>query len=255
MAADLKNYRFDTSTADRYARHLCLPGWGTAGQNKLQNASVLVIGLGGLGSVASIYLAMAGVGRIGLLDDDSVSLSNLQRQILYSVKNIHHPKAVVAGRRLGEINPNIHLDTYQTRLTRENALDLSQDYDLVLDGVDNYSTRSILNQVCVNVDKPYIYGAVSGFDGHVSVFWASQGPCLRCLFPNPNEIDLEPQKEHHAVLNTVPSIIGALQATEALKLILGIGELLIGQLLLYNALESSFQIVGVPKKQVCPVCG
>ena len=240
---------------ERYARHLSLPGWGDAGQEKVKKASVLVVGLGGLGCVASTYLAMAGVGRIGLVDADKVSLSNLQRQTLYRTKDIGFPKAVLAEKRLRQINPTVDFKAHQQRLTSENAVGLIKNHDLVLDGTDNLSTRLIINQVCCQLDKPYVFGAVSGFDGQASVFQASQGPCLRCLFPNPPGLGIEPTEEQRAVFNTMPSIIGAVQATQAIKLILGRGDRLWGRLLLINVLDLSFQMVEIPKRKHCQVCG
>ena len=251
----MDNLEFDPLELTRYARHLALPGWGESGQQKIKRASVLVVGLGGLGSIASRYLAMAGVGRIGLMDQDLVSLSNLQRQSLYTMEDIDRPKAVIAKRRLGEINPTTQYEAYHTRLTSENAVELIKGVDVVIDGSDNFPTRVIINDICCELDKPYVYGAVSGFDGQMSVFQASQGPCLRCLFPTPVEHRTTTSKEHLAVLNTVPAMIGSLQATQALKLILGIGESLIGRLILFNALDLSWQTVEIPKRTHCQVCG
>lgn len=234
---------------------MSLPGWGAAGQKKIKKASVLIVGLGGLGSVASLYLAMAGVGRIGMVDEDQVSLSNLQRQILYSTKELGHSKAAVAEKQLRDNNPTIQLQAHSLRLTSENATELIKEYDMVVDGTDNFATRMILNEVCCNLDKPFLYGAVSGFDGQVSVFHASKGPCLNCLFPRPENPPDKSDQKYLAILNTVPAIVGALQATQALKLILGKGELLLGRLLIFNALELSVNTVEIPKMPGCEVCG
>ena len=255
MAVDMENLEFDPLELTRYARHLALPGWGEPAQKEIKNASVLVVGLGGLGSVASLYLAMAGVGRIGLVDQDLLSLSNLQRQPLYMMGDVDRPKAFLAKKRLGKINPTIQYQAYHTRLTSENAVDLIKEYDVILDGSDNFSTRVLLNETCCELNKPYVYGAVSGFDGQVSVFHASQGPCLRCLFPTTAEHRSSTSKEHLAVLNTVPAMIGAVQATQALKQILGVGGTLLGRLYLFNALDLSWQAVEIPKRKHCQVCG
>lgn len=255
MVVNMENMGLDPTELERYARHLALPDWGVAGQKKIKNAAVLIVGLGGLGSIASLYLAAAGVGRMGLVDEDWVSLSNLQRQILYTTQDIDLPKAALAEKRLREFNPKIQVQAYPLRLTKENAVELIEGYDVVIDGTDNFATRLILNEICCKLDKPYIFGAVNGFDGQVSVFHASRGPCLGCLFPKLDELGCETVGEHLAVLNTVPAIIGVLQATQALKLILGMGEGLIGHLLIFNALELSFNTFEIPKRTQCKICG
>lgn len=239
----------------QYARHLSLPGWGMAGQNKLKKAGVLIVGVGGLGTVASLYLAAAGVGRIGLVDKDLVSLSNLQRQILFTTKDVGQSKIPLIEKRLQEHNPNIQLQAYPKWLTRENAAKLIEGYDIIIDGTDNFIARSIINENCIKFGKPYIFGAVSGFDGQLSVFNATHGPCLQCLFPERQGSKCETVLEHSSVLNTVPAVIGTLQATQALKLILGMGEPLVGQLLIFNALELSFNIYEIPKNAQCKTCG
>jgi len=245
----------ESSELKQYARHLSLPGWGKAGQKKLKNTAVLIVGVGGLGTIASLYLVAAGVGRIGLVDEDLVSLSNLQRQILFTINDIGQSKIPLAEKRLMEHNPHIHLQSYPRLLTKENAASLIEEYDIVIDGTDNFTARSIINECCVKFDKPYIHGAVNGFDGQLSVFHATRGPCFRCLFPEPSSSKSEPICEHFSVLNTVPAIIGTLQATQALKLILGVGEPLVGQLLIFNALDLSFNFYEIPKKEQCQTCG
>jgi len=255
MVVDMENIELDATELKRYARHLALPEWGVAGQKKIEKAAVLIVGLGGLGSVASLYLAAAGVGRIGLVDEDLVSLSNLQRQILYATKDIDLPKTALAENRLQELNPNIQLQAYPSRLTKENAVKIIESYDMVIDGTDNFPARLIINETCSCLDKPYIFGAVNSFDGQLSVFHSSRGPCLSCLFPKPPGSNRQPIGEHFAVLNTVPAIIGALQATQAIKLILDMGEPLLGRLLIFNALELSFDIIEIPKRSQCQTCG
>lgn len=239
---------------ERYTRHLSLPGWGEAGQLKIKAASVLVVGVGGLGSAITLQLAGAGVGKIGLVDDDHVSLSNLQRQVLYETTEMDQPKVEVARTRLTGRNPSIEVETYPLRLTIDHADEIFKPYDLVLDGTDNFAARLVINQACVTLDKPYVFAAANRFDGQLSVFHASRGPCLSCLFPDPYLPDEEPSAEQLAILNSVPAVIGALQAVEAYKLILGMGESLVGRLLLFNALEPSMQIVPVQKRPGCQVC-
>ncbi len=215
----------------------------------------MVVGVGGLGSVSSLYLCLAGLGTIGLMEDDRVSRDNLHRQILYSTEDVGEPKLARAAEKLKRHNPEVDLITYPYKLTGENALATIRNYDLVIDGTDNVQARQVINQACVTLDKPYIYGAVNLFDGQVSVFHASKGPCWRCLYPHRSGNDREKTAEQLAVLNTLPAVVAALQATEAIKLITEVGKLLIGKLLLYNGLNASFERVEITKDPLCPVCG
>lgn len=221
----------------RYQRHLGLAGFGPAAQEKLRAGSILVIGAGGLGCPALLYLAAAGVGRIVLLDPDTVDVSNLQRQILYTIADAGRPKAVAAAERLRALNPHITIETHSVRFTRANALDLVRSVNLVLDGSDNFATRYLVNDACVLADRPFIYGAIQGFEGHVSVFNHLGGPTYRCLFPEPPAPGAAPNCAEAGVLGVLPGLVGALQATEAIKLLAGIGEPLSGRLFLYDALS------------------
>jgi adenylyltransferase/sulfurtransferase len=239
----------------RYSRHLLLPEVGTQGQTKLKRASVLVVGAGGLGSPAGLYLAAAGVGRIGLVDFDVVDPTNLQRQVLYDNGDIGRPKLLAAEERLREINPHISIELHDTRLTAANALGILREYDIVLDGTDNFPTRYLVSDACVLLGKPNIYGSVFRFEGQASVFWADRGPCYRCLFPEPPPPGVAPSCAEGGVLGILPGTIGAIQVTESLKLILGRGESLVGRLLLFNALEMRFRELRLHKDPDCPVCG
>lgn len=239
----------------RYSRHLLIPEVGLKGQRKLKAASVLIVGTGGLGSPAALYLAAAGVGRIGLVDYDVVDETNLQRQIAHGTSTVGVPKVESAKQRLLDINPHIQVDTYNTILTSENAMDILQDYDVIIDATDNFPTRYLLNDACVFLGKPLVYGAIYRFDGQASVFYAKEGPCYRCLFPEPPPPHLVPTCAEGGVFGVLPGVIGAIQATEAIKLILGIGQTLVGRLLLYDALDMTFDLVKVPKNPNCKVCG
>jgi adenylyltransferase/sulfurtransferase len=238
----------------RYSRHLLIPEVGLEGQRKLKAASVLVIGTGGLGSPVAMYLAAAGVGRIGLVDYDVVDWSNLQRQVIHGISTIDHLKVESARARMLDINPEIQVDTYNEPFTSENAMRIAEPYDILIDGTDNFPTRYLTNDVCVFQGKPNVYGSIFRFDGQVSVFYAKEGPCYRCLFPEPPPPGLVPSCAEGGVLGVLPGTVGTLQATEALKLILGIGEPLIGKLLLYNALDMSFDFVKLRKNPKCKVC-
>lgn len=255
MVDDMDDNGLTTLELARYTRHLSLPQLGYQGQLRLKQASVLVVGLGGLGSVSALYLTLAGLGRVGLIDDDQVSLSNLHRQILYTTSDLGESKLAIAADRLLEHNPEVDLITFPQRFNMENAQSIVQGFDLVIDGTDNFKTRQLINQICADLDKPYIFGAVNLFDGQVSVFHASQGPCLACIFSQPAQPEQEKQAEQLAVLNTLPAVIGALQATEALKIIVGIGKPLIGQLLIYNALNAALERVNIKKNPNCRICG
>ena len=238
----------------RYARHLIMPEVGTEGQRRLKAAKVLVIGTGGLGSPLGLYLAAAGVGTLGLVDFDRVDVSNLHRQVLYSDSDIGRPKVAAAIERLRGINPHVELVPHETRLDSSNALELFADYDLVVDGTDNFPTRYLVNDACVLAGKPNVYGSIFRFEGQVSVFWGARGPCYRCLFPEPPPPGLVPSCAEGGVLGVLPGIIGALQANEAIKLILGEGEPLIGRLLLFDALKLRFRELKLRKSPDCPVC-
>jgi len=239
----------------RYSRHLLIPEVGLEGQRKLKAASVLIIGTGGLGSPSSMYLAAAGVGRIGLVDYDVVDSSNLQRQVVHGTSNLGKLKVDSARERLLDINPDIEVETYNVPFTSENAMQIARDYDLLIDGTDNFPTRYLVNDVCVLLGKPNVYGSIYRFEGQVSVFDARSGPCYRCLFPEPPPPGLVPSCAEGGVLGVLPGTIGTLQATEALKLILGIGTPLIGKLMLYDALDMSFTFVKLRKNPHCKVCG
>ena len=239
----------------RYSRHLLIPEVGLEGQRKLKNSSALIIGTGGLGSPVSLYLAAAGVGRIGLVDYDVVDASNLQRQIIHGTSTVGKLKVESARAKLLDLNPEIQVDVYNEPYTSENALRIAKDYDILLDGTDNFPTRYLTNDVAVFLGKPNVYASIYRFDGQVSVFYAKEGPCYRCLFPEPPPPGLVPSCAEGGVLGVLPGTIGTLQATEALKVLLGIGEPLIGKLLLYNALDMSFDFVKLKKNPNCRVCG
>jgi adenylyltransferase/sulfurtransferase len=239
----------------RYSRHLLIPEVGLAGQKKLKAASALVIGTGGLGSPVALYLAAAGVGRIGLVDYDVVDASNLQRQIIHGTAGLGTLKVESARQRMLDVNPDIQVEAYNEPFTSQNAMRIAQDYDILIDGTDNFPTRYLTNDVCVLLGKPNVYGSIFRFDGQVSVFDARSGPCYRCLFPEPPPPGLVPSCAEGGVLGVLPGTIGTLQATEALKMLLGVGEPLIGRLLLYNALDMSFDFVTLRKNPNCKVCG
>lgn len=238
----------------RYSRHLLMPEVGLEGQKKLKAASVLVIGTGGLGSPVAMYLAAAGVGRIGLVDYDVVDFTNLQRQIIHGTSRLGDRKVLSARDRLLDINPDIQVDIYDEPFTSENAFRIAEPYDLIIDGTDNFPTRYLVNDVCVLTGKPNVYGSIFRFEGQVSVFWAEEGPCYRCLFPEPPPPGLVPSCAEGGVFGVLPGTIGTLQATEAIKLILGIGRPLIGELLLYDALSMTFERVRLKKNPRCRIC-
>ncbi len=239
----------------RYSRHLLIPEVGLEGQRRLKAASVLVIGTGGLGSPVALYLAAAGVGRIGLVDYDVVDASNLQRQVIHGTSTLGELKVESARQRMLDLNPDIEVHVYNEPFTSANAMRIARDYDLLIDGTDNFPTRYLTNDVCVLLGKPNVYGSIFRFDGQVSVFDARHGPCYRCLFPEPPPPGLVPSCAEGGVLGVLPGTIGTLQATEALKVLLGIGEPLIGKLMLYNALDMSFEFVRLRKNPNCKVCG
>src|SRR6516165_3975022 len=239
----------------RYSRHLIMPEVGLEGQKRLKAASVLLIGAGGLGSPLGLYLAAAGIGRIGLVDFDVVDFSNLQRQILHGTPDVGRPKLHSARDRLQAINPEVQLDLYETRLSSANALEIFKPYDIIIDGTDNFPTRYLVNDACVLLGKPNVYGSIFRFDGQASVFFPPHGPCYRCLYPEPPPPDLVPSCAEGGVLGILPGLIGVVQATETVKLLLGTGSPLIGRLLLYDALEMTFREMKVRRNTDCPICG
>jgi len=247
----------DLSAAEilRYSRHLMIPEVGMEGQRKLKQSSVLIVGTGGLGSPVALYLAAAGIGRIGLVDYDAVDSSNLQRQVIHGSANINHLKVESARQRMVDLNPYIQVDIYNQILDSTNAEKISASYDLLVDGTDNFPTRYLINDLAVISGKPYVYGSIFRFEGQVSVFDAARGPCYRCLFPDPPPPYLVPSCSQAGVFGVLPGTIGTLQATEVLKIALGIGEPLIGKLLLYDALDSSMQTIRLKKNPNCKVCG
>ena len=239
----------------RYSRHLIMPEVGVDGQRRLKAGSVLCIGAGGLGSPAAMYLAAAGVGRIGIVDFDVVDYSNLQRQLLHGTPDVGRSKLDSAKDRLHALNPNVQIDTYETSLSSENALKLFEPFDVILDGTDNFPTRYLVNDACVLSGKPNAYGSIFRFEGQASVFGVKEGPCYRCLYPEPPPPGLVPSCAEGGVLGVLPGIIGVIQATESIKLILGIGEPLIGRFLIYDALKMRFRELKLRKDPECPVCG
>jgi len=240
----------------RYSRHLIMPEVGMTGQRKLKAASVLLIGAGGLGSPLGLYLTAAGVGRIGLVDFDVVDYSNLQRQVIHGTKDVGRPKLQSAKDRLMDVNPFVQIDTYETTLRSDNALELFEDYDIIIDGTDNFPTRYLTNDASVLLGKPNVYGSIFRFEGQASVFFPrGGGPCYRCLYPDPPPPGLVPSCAEGGVLGILPGIVGLIQAAEAVKLILGEGESLIGRLLLFNALQMRFRELKLRRDPTCPLCG
>jgi adenylyltransferase/sulfurtransferase len=239
----------------RYSRHILMPEVGVEGQKKLKQASVLLIGIGGLGSPLAMYLAAAGVGRLGLVDGDVVDYTNLQRQVIYSTEQVGSSKLESAKERIKGINPNIQVDTYHTYFTSENALEIAEPYDILIDGTDNFATRYLVNDVCVLQGKPNVHGSIFRFDGQVSVFHAKKGPCYRCLYPEPPPPGLVPSCAEGGVLGILPGIVGVIQANETIKLILGKGDPLIGRLLLFDAMRMKFRELKLQKNPDCPICG
>ena len=239
----------------RYSRHVLLPNVTITGQRRLKAARVLIVGAGGLGSPVALYLAAAGVGQLGLVDFDTVDITNLQRQLLHGTADIGRSKLESARDRLLDVNPNVHVELYATRLASENALEIMGDYDLVVDGTDNFATRYLTNDACVILGIPNVYGSVYRFEGQASVFAAESGPCYRCLFREPPPPGLVPSCAEGGVLGVLPGMIGTIQANEAIKLLMGIGEPLIGKLLLVDALTGAFRTVTIRKDPECPACG
>jgi adenylyltransferase/sulfurtransferase len=245
----------DQDEVQRYSRHLVIPDVALTGQRRLKASRVLLIGAGGLGSPLALYLAAAGVGQLGLVDFDIVDFSNLQRQLLHGTSDVGRPKLESARDRIADINPNVRLELYNTRLTSENALEIIRDYDLVIDGTDNFATRYLTNDACVILGKPNVYGSIYRFEGQASVFATADGPCYRCLFRVPPPPGLVPSCAEGGVLGVLPGLVGTVQATEGIKLLLGIGDTLVGRLLLIDALGAHFRTVKLRRDPQCPACG
>jgi adenylyltransferase/sulfurtransferase len=255
FAARAERLNLTPQEVARYSRHLIMPEVGMDGQKRLKAASILLIGAGGLGSPLGLYLAAAGVGRIGIVDFDVVDFSNLQRQVLHGTPDVGRPKLQSAKDRLQAINPEVQIDLYETRLNSNNALSIIGPYDIVIDGTDNFPTRYLVNDACVLLKKPNVYGSIFRFDGQASVFYPPHGPCYRCLYPEPPPPGEVPSCAEGGVLGILPGLIGCIQATEGVKLILGKGSTLIGRLLLYDALSMKFQEFKVRRNPKCPMCG
>ena len=239
----------------RYSRHLILPDVGLGGQRRLKGSRVLLVGAGGLGSPLALYLAAAGVGTLGLVDFDAVDLTNLQRQIVHGTKDVGRSKVASAKERITDVNPHVHVEPYETQLTSLNALEIMRDYDVIVDGTDNFPTRYLTNDACVLLGKPNVYGSIFRFEGQASVFATADGPCYRCLFREPPPPGLVPSCAEGGVLGVLPGIIGTIQATETIKLLLGIGEPLIGRLLLFDAMRMQVRTMQLRKDPTCPACG
>ena len=239
----------------RYSRHLIIPDVGKTGQRRLKNAKVLVVGAGGLGSPALMYLAAAGVGTLGIVDFDVVDESNLQRQVIHGQSDIGRPKAVSAKETINGINPLVNVVLHEERLDSDNALQIFAGYDLIVDGTDNFATRYLVNDACVLLGKPYVWGSIYRFDGQASVFWAEYGPCYRCLYPEPPPPGMVPSCAEGGVLGVLCATIGSIQVNEAIKVITGIGDPMVGRLMVYDALDMSFRSVKVRKDPECPICG
>jgi sulfur-carrier protein adenylyltransferase/sulfurtransferase len=259
MDADTKAAREDTELTReelvRYSRHILLPQVGEEGQRALKRSRVLLVGAGGLGSPVALYLAAAGVGTLGLVDFDVVDLSNLQRQVLHGSAGIGSSKIDSAQDRLADINPNVRVEPYSIRLTSENALEIARGYDLIVDGTDNFATRYLVNDTSVLLGIPNVYGSVYRFEGQASVFGASGGPCYRCLFRDPPPPDLVPSCAEGGVLGVVPGLVGTIQATEAIKMLLGLGDTLVGKLLTIDVMKMSFRTLSIQRDPTCPACG
>ncbi|MFQ5964577.1 MAG: molybdopterin-synthase adenylyltransferase MoeB [Candidatus Scalinduaceae bacterium] len=246
---------FTDEQIKRYSRHIILSEVGGKGQQKLLSSKVFLVGAGGLGSPAALYLAAVGVGKIGIADNDNVDHSNLQRQILHSTKDLDCSKAMSAKKRLEELNPDVEVVPYTERLTSDNIIDIIKDYDVILDGSDNFPTRYLVNDACVLTSKPLSHGSIFRFEGQATTIIPGKGPCYRCIFETPPPPDLVPSCREAGVLGVLPGVIGSIQATEAIKLLLGKGDLLIGRLLLYDSLKMEFKTLKIRRNPDCPVCG
>jgi len=239
----------------RYSRHLIMPEVGMEGQLKLKRAKVLCVGTGGLGSPLALYLAAAGIGKLGIVDFDVVDFTNLQRQVIHGTNDVGRSKLESARETIHEINPHVEVETYETRLTSANALDIIKDYDIVADGTDNFPTRYLVNDACVLLGKPNVYGSIFRFEGQASVFYAKEGPCYRCLYPEPPPPGLVPSCAEGGVIGVLPGIIGSIQALQTIKLVLGKGQTLIGRLLLFDALNLKFRELKLRRNPQCALCG
>jgi adenylyltransferase/sulfurtransferase len=245
----------DSDEILRYSRHLILPEFGLEAQRRLKGSSVLLVGAGGLGSPLGLYLAAAGVGRLGIVDFDVVDATNLQRQVIHGTGDVGRPKLDSARDRIQDLNPNVHVETYETRLTSANALDIAADYDVIVDGTDNFATRYLVNDTSVLLGKPNVYGSIFRFEGQASVLATAEGPCYRCLFREPPPPGLVPSCAEGGVLGVLPGLVGVIQATETIKLLTGVGEPLIGRLLLIDALSMKFRTLKLHRDPLCPACG
>ena len=250
-----KEVKLSKEEIQRYSRHLIMPEVGLDGQLKLKRARVLMIGTGGLGAPLGLYLAAAGVGHLGLVDFDVVDSSNLQRQVTFTTQDVGKPKSEAAKARLSALNPSIEIEAYETRLTSDNALELFRDYDIIVDGTDNFPTRFLVNDACILLGKPNVYGSIFRFEGQATVFGYPDGPCYRCLYPEPPPPGLVPSCAEGGVLGVLPGIVGSIQAMETIKLILGAGDPLVGRLLLFDALAMRFRELKLKKNPDCPMCG
>jgi molybdopterin/thiamine biosynthesis adenylyltransferase/rhodanese-related sulfurtransferase len=239
----------------RYSRHLIIPDVGMTGQKRLKNAKVLCVGAGGLGSPALLYLAAAGVGTLGVIDFDVVDESNLQRQIIHGQSDIGRPKALSARDSINEVNPLVNVVVHETALDNDNVMEIFSQYDLIVDGTDNFATRYLVNDACVLLNKPYVWGSIYRFDGQASVFWAEYGPCYRCLYPEPPPPGMVPSCAEGGVLGVLCASVGSIQVTEAIKLLTGIGDPLVGRLMVYDALEMNYRTLNIKKDPDCAVCG
>jgi molybdopterin/thiamine biosynthesis adenylyltransferase/rhodanese-related sulfurtransferase len=254
-ALQQQEVKLSKEEVQRYSRHLIMPEVGMEGQLKLKRARVLMIGTGGLGAPLGLYLAAAGVGHLGLVDFDVVDSSNLQRQVTFTTADVGKPKSEAAKARLSALNPMIEIVSYETRLTSDNALELFRDYDIIVDGTDNFPTRFLVNDACVLLGKPNVYGSIFRFEGQATVFGYPGGPCYRCLYPEPPPPGLVPSCAEGGVLGVLPGIVGSIQAMETIKLILGTGEPLVGRLLLFDALAMRFRELKLKRNPDCPLCG
>ena len=244
-----------TDEIRRYSRHLIIPDVGVEGQKRLKNAKVLSVGAGGLGSPTLLYLAAAGVGTLGIVEFDVVDESNLQRQVIHGQSDIGRPKAESAADKIREINPYVNVVIHNTALDRDNIFDIFQQYDLIVDGTDNFATRYLVNDAAVLLDKPYVWGSIYRFDGQVSVYWAKHGPCYRCVYPEPPPPGMVPSCAEGGVLGVLCASVGSIQVTEAIKLLTGIGDPLVGRLIVYDALDLTYRTIKVRKDPDCVLCG
>ncbi len=250
-----QDHQFTPEQVTRYSRHFLLPEVGEAGQARLLNAKVLMVGAGGLGSPSAYYLAAAGVGTLGIIDDDVVDLSNLQRQILHTNDRIGMPKTESAKLTIQALNPDVRVIPYQEKLTSENIMEIIKDYDIIVDGCDNFPTRYLVNDACVLAKKPNVHGSIFQFEGQASVFYPGKGPCYRCLYPEPPPAEMAPSCQEAGVLGVLPGLIGVIQALESIKLILGKGETLVGRLLCFNTLTMEISTLNLIRDPACPMCG